>query len=124
MHVFVRFDELGADPGRLEELAVPLRAELGELDVEHVRPVAAGAAPAGTRGVDFSDVAAFIVSLGGSGDALKQVVAVLRAWVSRGTGSVRTVEMTVGDKTIRIGNASPDQQDRMIGEFLRIAGSG
>jgi hypothetical protein len=124
MQMYVTIDEPGAGPERLEELAGTLRAELLDLDVEDVRPVPAGAAPPGSRGIDPAAVAAFVVSLGGSAEAVSQMVTALQAWVGRGRTHPRTVEMTVGDKTLRITDASPDQQARLVGEFVRLVREG
>ena len=118
--MYVTIDEPGADEQRLEELAGTLRAELLDLDVEDVRRVPAGAAPPGTRGIDLAAAAAFVVSLGGSTEAVTQMVTALRAWVGRGRNHPRSVEMTVGDKTLRIADASLDQQDRLIAEFVSL----
>jgi hypothetical protein len=124
MQMYVTIDEPGADEDRLDELAGTLRAELLELDVEDVRPLPAGAAPPGSRGVDLAAVAAFVVSLGGSAEAVTQLVTALKAWVGRGGSHPRTVEMTVGDKTLRITDASPDQQARLVEEFVRVIRAG
>ncbi len=124
MRMYVTIDEPGADEQRLEELAGSLRAELLDLDVEDVRRMPAGAAPPGTRGIDLAAVAAFVVSLGGSAEAVTQMVTALRAWVGRGHSHPRTVEMTVGDKTLRIADASLEQQDRLIAEFVSLVREG
>ncbi|GIE93741.1 effector-associated constant component EACC1 [Paractinoplanes rishiriensis] len=124
MQVYVTIDEPGAEPERLEELSGPLRAELRDLDVDDVRPVPAGAAPPGSRGIDLAATAAFVVSLGGSAEAITQLVAALQAWVGRGRAHPRTVEMTVGDKTLRLTDATLDQQDRLVDEFVRLIREG
>jgi hypothetical protein len=120
MQVLIALGEPDADPERLQRLTEGVRAELLELDVDNVETVRAGEAPPGARAIDMAAVGALLVSLGGSTEALTQMVNAVRAWVGRGGGAARSVEMTVGDKTLRIANASVDQQDRLIEEFVRI----
>jgi hypothetical protein len=48
-------------------------------------------------------------------------VVAARAWLGRGEGPAadRTVELTVGDRSLRVTSVSDEQQDRMIDAFLR-----
>ncbi len=114
----VSIDEDGADAERLEELSLALRRELLELEVEDVEPVQAGQAPAGTRAVDIAAVGALLVTLTSSAGAAARVVDMVRGWLRRGSGG-RTVELTIGDKTLKLSGASDEQQERLIQEFLR-----
>ena len=124
MRVLITIDESGADDERRQELSDRLRAELLDLDVVDARPVREGDPPGGARAVDIADVAAFVVSLGGTAEAFTQIVTALRAWVGRGRSAPRTVEVTVGDKTLRLSDATAAQQDRVIDEFVRSVRSG
>ena len=105
--------EGGADAERLDYLIHGVRSELLQLDVDAVEPVKAEAPPPRS----------LLVSLGGSAEALTQMTTALRSWVGR-TPAPRTIEMTVGDKTLRISHSSIAQQDRMIDEFVTAVREG
>jgi hypothetical protein len=94
-----------------------------ELEVEGVEPVQAGEAPAGTRAVDIAAVGALLVTLTSSAGAAAGVVDMVRGWLRRGSGG-RTVELTIGDKTLKLSGASDEQQERLIQEFLRSVDGG
>ena len=119
MQVLIAVGEPGADAERLQRLSDGARAELLDLDVDDVRPVRTGEVPPGARAVDAAAVGAFVVSLGGSAEALTQILTALRRWVGR-SRAPRSVEMTIGDKTLRISDASLDQQDRLIEKFVEL----
>lgn len=120
MQVTLAIDETGADPERLQELTQDVRDELSRLDLDEVAPAPGGAPPPGTRGLDVAAVGALLVSLGGSAEAVHQLLTVLQAWVGRGRRSARSVELTVGDRSLRISDATLDQQDRLVEEFARL----
>lgn len=117
-HVLVTIDEDGADDLRLEALTLGLRGELLNLDVDDVRRVHGGEAPPGTRAFDVASVGALVVTLTGTTELVARVVGTVRSWLARGpkTGSV---ELSVGDKTLKLSTASPEQQEQLITEFLR-----
>jgi len=117
--VTIRIAEEGADAGRLQELTYAIRDELLELAVEDVVTVRRGEAPFGSRAIDVADVGALLVSVQGSMDLLRSMVSTVRPWLGgKHTGS-RTVEFTVGDKSLRVTDVSGVQQDRLIDEFVR-----
>jgi hypothetical protein len=115
--VWVKVEERGADSERLQELADGLRAELLELDVGDVSGIRGVGAPPGSRAVDLAAVGALLVSMTDSMQFLDHLVAAVRSWINRSSAE-RTVELTMGDKTLRVTNASSDQQDRLIEEFI------
>src|SRR5262249_33766005 len=115
--VWVKVEEGGADSERLQELTDRLRAELLELDVEDVSGVPETEAPPGSRAVDLAAVGALLVSMTDSMQLLGRLVAAVRSWLARSSAE-RSVELTIGDKTLRVTNASSDQQDRLIEEFI------
>ena len=123
MEALIRIDETGADAEHLQWLTGGVRSELRQLDVDDVRPAPSGAAPPGSRGVDAATIGALLVSLGGSAEAINQILTALRSWVGRGQRSPRTVEVTVGDRTMRLTDATLDQQDRLVEEFIRAVRS-
>jgi hypothetical protein len=115
--VWVKVEEGGADTERLQELTEGLRAELLELDVEDISGVREGEGPPGSRAVDMAAVGALLVSMKGSMQLLGHLVVAVRSWLARSSAE-RTIELTIGDKTLRMTNASSDQQDRLIEEFI------
>ncbi len=119
--IVVSIDEDGADSERLEDLSLALRRELLELAVDDVEPVHAGQAPAGTRAVDVAAVGALLVTLTSSAGAAAGVVDMVRGWLRRSSGA-RTVELSLGDKTLKLAGASDEQQERLIQEFLHAIG--
>ena len=117
-HLMVSVDEGGADSERMEQLTLALRRELLQLDVEDVEPVRAGPAPEGTRAIDVAAVGALLVTLTSSAAALTGVVNTIRGWLAQGSRG-RTVELSIGDKTLKLAGASDEQQEQLIREFLR-----
>ncbi len=119
--VLVRVDEHGACADRLAELADALRTELLALDVDDVKPAPGGDPPPGSRAFDVAAAGALLASLSGSAELISHVVVAARAWLGRGDAAAadRTVELTVGDKTLRVTGASGEQQNRLIDAFLR-----
>lgn len=119
----VSVGDVGADSERLEELSLALRAELLELDVNDVQRLRDGPAPAGARALDVAAVGALLVSLSSSAGALSRVVDVVRSWLRRGSPG-QTVELSIGDKTLKLSGASTEQQERLIQQFLRSVDEG
>jgi len=119
--VLVTIDETGADELRLESLSHHLRDELLTLDVDDVRHVSAGPAPPGTRAIELAAVGALLVTLKGSVDLVDRVVGAVRSWLAAGSPE-RTVELSVGDRTLKLSAASAQQQERLVAEFLRSVG--
>ncbi len=119
MQMTITLAEADADAERLQQLSEGVRTELLDLGVDNVRPLRIGEAPLGTRGIDIAAVGAFLVSLGSSAEAINQIVTAMRSWISLGRATPRTVEMTVGDKTLRLSDATLAQQDRIVEEFVR-----
>jgi hypothetical protein len=116
--VLVTIGESGADEERLDELTAVLREDLLSADVDRVRRVSAGEAPPGARAVDLDAIGALLVTLPTSVDALRCVIGAVRSWLGRGS-TERSAELLIGDVTLRLTGPSPDQQDRLIDEFVR-----
>ena len=114
----VSIDDDEVDREQLEALSLALRRELLELDIDDVEQLTVGEAPPGTRAVDVAAVGALLVTLSSSVGAVKTIVDTVRGWLGRGS-SARTVELSIGDKTLKLSGASTDQQDRLIEQFLR-----
>ena len=118
--IAVQVAQEAADADSLDELAGLLRQELLALDVDDVQRARAGQAPAGTRGVDVESIGALVVTLQGSVGLLDVLVRTVRSWLNRGP-SGRSVELTVGNTTLRLGSATAEQQERLVDEFVRAA---
>jgi hypothetical protein len=111
--------EDGADPERIEEIAGYLRRELDQLDVVDVRREPAGQSPEGTRAFELMAVGGLLVSVGNSAQALRKVVSVVREWLARSPGPVRTVRLELGGDVLELSQASESEQDRLIDLFVR-----
>lgn len=119
----VSIADVEADNERLDELTLALRRELLELDVDAVAPVSAGQAPAGSRGFDVAAVGALLVTLSSSASAVGSLIATVRGWLKHAPAG-RTVELAIGDKSIKLSGATNEQQERLIEEFLRSVDTG
>jgi hypothetical protein len=115
--VQVRVDVgLAPDAGaaELDEAARLLRSELLELDVVDVALLAQGSPPPGARGGVPPAVGVLAVT------AAREVVAVvvrsLERWV--GSGSSRTVKLTLGEDSLELSGASREDQRRLVEAFL------
>jgi len=118
--IVVAVDEVDADPERLETLSLQLRDELLSTGAEDVARLTTGDAPPGTRGPDLAAAGGLLVTVASSVVALSQVVDAVRRWLGRGGGG-RTVELTIGDRHLKLTGASSDEQTRLINAFLASA---
>ena len=109
----------GADDERLDALATALRQELMALDVEDVEPLRDGEAPPGARAVELAAVGALLVIFKESAELVKGIVTAVRSWMMAAPPG-RSVEITVGDATLKVASATVEQQDKLITEFLDI----
>jgi hypothetical protein len=112
------FVEEGASAERLDALTGYLRRELLQLDVDDVRRASAGQAPPGTRAIDVDALGALVVTLGRSANALKDVVAAIRRWLSRSDGVRRTVKIEIDGDRLELSELSAAEQDRLIALFV------
>ncbi|MFF1820597.1 hypothetical protein ACFVWG_25050 [Kribbella sp. NPDC058245] len=106
---------LDDDPELADRAIRQLRRGLAEHEIE-TRAVEA-TAPAGSKG-DIATVNAVAIALGGAGGMVPMVVTILRDWLSRRAAPQR-VRMTIGDETIELDAASPQQQQQVLDAFLR-----
>jgi len=100
----------------LDELTAALQRELLQLDVDAVDRVSAGPAPDGSRGVDLAALGALIVQVGKSAPVLGQVIDVIQAWAARAPD--RTVDLRIGDDTIKLGGLSEPDQRALIDSWI------
>jgi hypothetical protein len=116
MLLTIREDQ--ADAQGLDELTIALRRELFDLGVDDVERVHEGAAPANTRGLDAASIGVLLVTFNESIGAVGGIVGLIRSWLGSAPAG-RSVEMTVGDKTLKLSSVSREQQDELIGEFVQ-----
>jgi hypothetical protein len=110
--------ETGADAEETDSLGRSLRRELRSLDVDAVAAVAAGEAPAGSKGIDAAAATELLVTLSASGGVLALVVGTVKDWLARRTGGHR-ITLTVDGDTLELDGASPAERARLIDTFVR-----
>ena len=90
----------GGDATELDELSRQLRAEVAELNVDSIRQVSAGAAPAGTKAVDMAAIGQMAVELAPA--VVPPLFDLLKSWVQRKPSTPVKVKVKVGRKTAEI----------------------
>ncbi len=99
-----------AEAEELTRLAVQLRQELRELNIESAEPATAGPAPPGTRSGELLTAGALIVMLVRSPELFKLLIEAVQSWISR--GGERSVELEInGDKLKLTGISQRDQRE-------------
>lgn len=98
----------------LDELTVQLRANLLELDVDNVELLRSQEAPAGSKPSEVITIGALAITL--SPIALRGVLQLVDNWLK--TRPIRRVRVVIGDNTIDLAQASPQQQERLIDAFI------
>jgi hypothetical protein len=100
------------DAGELAETTDWLRAELLDLDVRRVDQLPGEDVPSGAKGA--AAVAGWLwVEFGP--EALRMVLAKVGDWVTR---NGRVVEVSYGGDTLKLGRATPEQQEKIIDGWL------
>src|SRR5262245_39376678 len=117
--VRVYLSEEDADDERLETLAGYLRGELLKLDVDDVAALRVGQPPPGARVFDVVAVGGLLVTLGGSVDALRSVVDLIRGWLARGEGEgARYVRVEIDGDAIELSNATAAERKTLFDLFV------
>ncbi|HEU4947030.1 MAG TPA: hypothetical protein VFT31_07740 [Kribbella sp.] len=109
--------EEGADDERLEELALLLRQELLELDVDSVEPLRGGEAPEGTRSGLIALAGALTLSLQPTVQVVGGVIALVRDWLRR-SGSQRSVRLEVDGDVLEVTGVTSEVQQRLIDDWI------
>lgn len=102
----------GEDADELAELTGWLQRELLDLDVAAVDRVSDQDVAEGAKGVG-AVVSWLVVNLGP--EALKNVLAKAADWATRND---RALEMTIGDKSLKIERPTRVEQEKLIDAFL------
>lgn len=113
--------EPDADGEAVDDLANDLRAELLELDVDSVAPVAVGPAPEGAKGMELVAIGALLVRVADSVPVVSSVVTSIRQWLARGSAG-RSLKITVDGRTLELSAATAEQQQELVAEFVRSLG--
>ncbi|MGH3798683.1 MAG: effector-associated constant component EACC1 [Pseudonocardiaceae bacterium] len=99
-----------ADAEELAKLAVDLREQLLELDIERADPAIAGQAPPGTRAGEIFVAGALTVMLAHSSGLLTALVETVQSWISLSGG--RSVKLQIdGDELEVTGITRADQRE-------------
>lgn len=114
----LRLTEDGADAERLDALTRFLRQELIQLDVDDVTAFPADEPPLGARGLDAVMVGGLLVDLGSAAQGLSAVVSAVRAWLTRGGRTHRSVRLELGGDVLELSDASAADQDQLIRLFI------
>jgi hypothetical protein len=86
--------------------------------VEQVSRLPAGEAPEGSRAFEVMAIGGLLVTLGNSAQALGKVIGVVRAWLARSPGPVRTVRLELAGDVLELSQASATEQQRLIDLFV------
>jgi hypothetical protein len=101
-----------ADAEELAELAVDLREQLLELDIERADRVAAGQAPPGTRAGEIFVAGALTVMLAMSQKLLTALTETVQSWVSRSGG--RSVKLELDGDVLEVTGITRRDQRELI----------
>ncbi|HLM04879.1 MAG TPA: hypothetical protein VK402_06795 [Blastococcus sp.] len=110
--------EPGADAEETDRLSRQLRQELRSLDVDTVTPVADGAAPPGSKGIDPASLTQLLVTLSASGGVLATVVATVKDWLGRHSGGHK-LTVTIDGDTLELTSASAAERAELVETFVR-----
>jgi anti-sigma factor RsiW len=107
-----------ADDPYLEELALRLRAELLQTDVDSVEPATSGEAPEGTRSALALLAGSLIASMTSPGQ-ISSVVGVVVGWLRnhRGHGE-RKVRIEIDGDVIEVTGAEDETEKRLVDNFI------
>ncbi len=101
-----------ADAAELAELAVDLREQLLELDIECADQVTVGAAPPGARAGEIFLAGALSVLLAQSSKLLTALIETVQSWVSRDGG--RSVKLDINGDVLEVTGITRKDQRELI----------
>jgi hypothetical protein len=105
-----------ADAAELDELAVQLRGQLLELDIEGADRATAGQAPPGARAGDILLAGALTVMLVQSSGLLTALVETVQSWVSRSDG--RSVKLEIDGDVLEVTGITRTDQRELIETWI------
>ena len=101
-----------ADAAELAELAVDLRDQLLELDIESADHATVGQAPPGTRAGEILLAGALTVMLAQSSKLLIALIETVQSWVSRSGG--RSVKLDIDGDVLEVTGITRKDQRELI----------
>jgi hypothetical protein len=101
--------EEDAEAEDIARLTGYLREELLQLDVDDVTAVPGRELPPGARAAGITEIGELLVALGGSVNALSQVVTVMRAWLGRSHDSNPSLRLEIDGDAIEVSKATDEQ---------------
>ncbi|MFJ9584506.1 hypothetical protein [Streptomyces acidicola] len=117
---FVVLGEADVDMEELDSLTTELRRLLLELDVEDVRRVRSdGRPPEGAKPGELLTVGALAVSLAPA--VLLPALRLVETWIQ--SRPIRMVRVELDGRSIELGHATSEQQQRLVDAFLEDAGT-
>lgn len=95
-----------------------LRAELKDLDIESVVPVASQDVPPGAKGVDPFSAGALLITLCATGGAFTVLIETARDWLAR-HAAARRISVTIDGDTIVLDRSSAQERSALIEDYIR-----
>jgi hypothetical protein len=108
------------DAEELAEVTRQFRRELLALDVEAVRTLTEGDAPAGSKGLELAALGALVVTVGRS-QVLSSIIAAVRSWLAG--SQQRSVRLELDGDVLELTGVSSKEQRRLTDEWLQRHGS-
>ena len=105
-----------ADADELAKLAVDLREQLLELDIERADPATAGPAPPGTRAGEIFVAGALTVMLTLSSGLLTGLIEAVKSWVSLSGG--RSVKLEIDGDVLEVNGITRRDQRELIQAWI------
>jgi Effector Associated Constant Component 1 len=116
--LFLDVSEDDADDLRLEELALQLRAELLETDIDAVEPATSGETPDGTRSAMALATGALVASL--TPGKIVSVVGTIVGWLRNSRGpQERKVRIEIDGDVIDVTGADDETEKRLVDAFIQ-----
>jgi hypothetical protein len=103
-----------SDAEELARLTGQLRSQLLELDVDRVDLVRGGQAPPGSKVADPITIGAIIITLAPT--VIQAVIGLVQNWHK--DHPVSSVKVTLGDDSLELSNASPEQLEQLARAFI------
>lgn len=106
------------DPDEVDRWVRQLRAELKDLDVESVAPVASQEAPPGAKGVDPFSLGVLLITLSATGGVFTILIETAREWLAR-HAAARRISVTIDGDTIVLEKGSTQERSALIEAYMR-----
>jgi hypothetical protein len=116
--VLVVESEPDVDSDALDRSVRQLCAELKDLDVESVAPVASEAVPLGAKGADPFSLGALLITLTATGGVVTVLIETARDWLAR-HAAARRISVTIDGDTIVLEKGSEQERSALIDAYMR-----